>query len=252
MNPNGPESPPRFSLVIPARNEEKYLPAVLESARIAIDRYKGGCERIEVIVADNVSTDRTADIAREFGCRVATVEKRVIGAVRNGGARLARGKYLCFADADNPLHPDTFNELDRLLARPRVACGGLGGWPERWSPAMALFIGLMYPLLIWVCGINGGVVYCRREDFHAVGGYDESMLIAEDVKFVRAVKQLARSRRQRFAATSRAPVTISVRKVDQFGEWHLMKSMFRAAWWYAFDRARIQAWAHEFWYADRR
>jgi glycosyltransferase involved in cell wall biosynthesis len=225
---------------------------VLESAKVAIERYRGPRGSIEVIVADNVSTDSTAQVARAFGASIATVEKRVIGAVRNGGAAIARGEYLCFADADNPLHPETFNELDRLLARPGVVCGGLGGWPERMSLAMTAFMAVMYPLLVWVCGINGGLVYCRREDFHAVGGYDESMLFAEDVRFVTAVKRLARSRRERFTATSRAPVTISVRKVDHFGEWHILTAMARAAWWYTFDRGRVKDWANEFWYSDRR
>lgn len=243
---------PRFSLVIPARNEEKYLPAVLESVRITIDRYTGGRERIEVIVADNVSTDRTAEIARSFGARVATVEKRVIGAVRNGGARLARGEYICFADADNPLHPESFNEIDRLLAKPRITGGGLGCWPERWTLGLAFFFAVMYVPLVWIIGINGGLVFCRRADFETIGGYDESMLFAEDVNFMMALKRLARSRGERLAADSRARVTLSVRKFDQFGEWHLMKSMVRAGWWYAIDRTKITDWAHEFWYSDRR
>lgn len=242
----------RFSLVIPARNEEKYLPAVLESVRTALQNYRGDRSSIRVIVADNVSTDRTASIAREFGAEVVSVEKRVIGAVRNGGAAAARGQYVCFADADNPLHPETFNELDRLLADTRVACGGLGGWPERWTPAMAVFMGMMYPVLVWAMGINGGLVFCRREDFIAIGGYDESMLFAEDVKFVRAIKKHVRARRQRFSATSKAPVRISVRKISQFGEWYLLKSMFKAGWWSMVDRARIDRWAREFWYEDQR
>ena len=81
------ESPrPRFSLVIPAFNEQMYLPRLLDSVERARATYSGGAENVEVIVADNGSTDETATIASSRGCRVAQVEKRAIAASRNGGA----------------------------------------------------------------------------------------------------------------------------------------------------------------------
>ncbi len=103
--------PVRFSLIIPARNEEDYLPRLLDTVDEARARYAGGPEAVEVIVADNVSTDGTAKIARERGCRVARVEKRVIAAVRNGGTTVARGQVLAFVDADMRIHPDTFKAI---------------------------------------------------------------------------------------------------------------------------------------------
>src|SRR4051812_13798536 len=102
---------PRFSLVIPARNEEALLPRLLETVEVARNRYRGGAAEVEVIVADNVSTDATASVARERGARVVTVERRIIGAVRNGGAKVATGEILCFVDADHSIHPDTFNAI---------------------------------------------------------------------------------------------------------------------------------------------
>ncbi len=100
---------PRFSLVIPAYNEEQYLPRLLDSIDIARDRYRQGRDAIEVIVANNASTDRTAEIATARGCSVVFVEKRAIAAARNGGARFARGEILAFIDADSAIHPETFN-----------------------------------------------------------------------------------------------------------------------------------------------
>src|SRR5207248_1252646 len=93
-SPDRARPAPRFSLVIPAYNEEAYLPRLLDSVDAARARYAGGPEAIEVIVADNASTDATARLAAERGCRVARVEKRVIAAARNGGAALARGEIL--------------------------------------------------------------------------------------------------------------------------------------------------------------
>ena len=71
---------PRFSLVVPAFNEANWLNGLLDTVDIARRQYRGGAYAIEVIVADNASTDATAAIAHERGCRVAHVEKRAIAA----------------------------------------------------------------------------------------------------------------------------------------------------------------------------
>src|SRR5688572_9152598 len=102
-----------ISVVIPAFNEEAYLPRLLDTIEVARARYVAGREAVQVIVADNVSTDATARIAEERGCTVVSVEKRVIGAVRNAGARRATGDILAFIDADTQVAADTFNEIAR-------------------------------------------------------------------------------------------------------------------------------------------
>jgi len=60
-------APPRFSLVIPAHNEEAYLPPLLDTVDAARARYAGGADAVEVVVADNASTDATAEVARARG-----------------------------------------------------------------------------------------------------------------------------------------------------------------------------------------
>lgn len=104
-----------MSLVIPAHKEETYLPRLLDSVELARGRYRLGADAVEVIVADNASTDETADIARSWGCRVVYVKRRRIAAARNGGAAVARGDVLAFVDADSCIHPETFNALDDAL-----------------------------------------------------------------------------------------------------------------------------------------
>ena len=76
---------PALSLVVPAYNEADYLPALLAS--VAIARMRSSRGPVEVIVADNASSDATARVAADAGCRVVHVARRSIAAARNGGAR---------------------------------------------------------------------------------------------------------------------------------------------------------------------
>ena len=210
--------PPRFSVVIPAFNEERLLPRLLDSIDVARRTY-GRADAIEVIVADNVSTDRTAEVAAARGCQVVSQEKRVIAAVRNAGARAARGEILAFVDADTQVHPQTFIEIDKALATGRVVGGATGAKLERWSLGISLVYLTLLPIAL-LTGMDTGVVFCRRQDFETLRGYDESRLVAEDVAFLMALKRLGKARGQRLTRVTSAKVIVSTRKFDEFGDWH--------------------------------
>jgi len=214
---------PRYSLIIPAYNEERLLPRLLDSLDIARASY-GDHGAVEVIVADNGSTDRTAEIAADRGCRVVRVEKRVIAAARNGGAAVAQGEILAFVDADAQVHPDTFRAVDRTLAPGRVVAGATGVRMERWSLGIALTYLTIVPIVI-LTRIDSGLVFCAKDDFAAIGGYDESRLVAEDVMFLVALRRLGKTRGQRLARVRSAKVIASMRKFDEFGDWHYFPLM---------------------------
>lgn len=242
---------PRFSLVIPARNEEGYLPRLLDSVDEARRRYRGGVDGVEVIVADNVSTDRTAEIARQQGCRVVTVEKRLIAAVRNRGARAARGEVLAFLDADSRMHPETFDAIEGVLDKGRAIGGATGVKLERMSAGIAVTYVLLVPL-VWLTRMDTGVVFCRREDFETVGGYDETLSFAEDVRFLLDLRRLGRSRGQRLCRVTSVKATASTRKFDQYGDWHYLSGLCRAGYWALFAPGAGREFARNYWYGDVR
>src|SRR5215213_4484647 len=134
---------PDISIVIPAYNEARYLPRLLDTIDAARDRYSGGRDAIEVIVADNASTDDTAAIAAARGCRVVPVTKRMIGASRNGGAAMATAPILCFVDADMQIHRESFNAIAAALQDPRIVGGATGVTMERWSMGIALTFAML-------------------------------------------------------------------------------------------------------------
>jgi glycosyltransferase involved in cell wall biosynthesis len=214
-----PTSDLRFSIIIPAYNEEQYLPRLLDSIDAARSHYSGGVEAVEVVVADNDSTDRTAEIAAARGARVVRVARRRIAAARNGGGHVARGEIICFIDADSAVHPQTLNVIEGAIASGRYVGGSTGLTLERKSLGLLVTYCLGAPLVL-LTGMDSGVVFCRREDFEAVGGYDEDYMYAEDLLFLMALRRLGKTRGQRLTRLPKVRALGCTRKFDQFGDWH--------------------------------
>jgi glycosyltransferase involved in cell wall biosynthesis len=249
---------PRISLIVPAWNEQRLLPALLESVGAACRSWDAGDGALEVVVADNASTDATAAIAAAAGCRVAPVAPRVIAAVRNGGAAAAHGEVLAFIDADSRIHERTFSAIEDTLASPAVIAGATGIVWERWSAGIAATwaVGAAVTALT---GMDAGVVFCRREDFLAVGGYNENRLFAEDVEFLLALRRRGRTRGQRLARPRGVRAVSSARKFDRHGDWHalhLSLRTFAAMARTALPGTRtrrdvVRDFARHYWYEDR-
>lgn len=214
----------RLTVIVPAYNEAHLLPRLLDTIDVARARYVGGLDAVEVIVANNASTDRTADIAAARGCRVVNIAPRVIAAVRNGGAAAAKGSILAFVDADMQVHPETFNVIDEALGDPAVIAGATGVRPERWSLGIAMVYGLLVSCAA-LSKVDAGVTFCRRKDFQDVGGYDERRSFAEDIDFLLRMKRVGRSRGQRLTNLHAAKAVYSMRKFDRYGDWHWWTTM---------------------------
>ena len=226
------------------------MPRLLDTVDAARARFRGGPDTIEVIVADNSSTDATAAIARERGCRVARVAKRMIGASRNGGAALATAPLLCFVDADMQLHPDTFNAIETAMAQPHFLGGATGVTMERWSAGIAATYAMLIPL-VWLTRMDTGVVFCRRDDFVRVSGYDESRHFAEDVDFLWKLTRLGWSRGQRLTRLRQVKAVASARKFDRYGDWHYLTMMPMLLIGTLRPRSSGNSMARRYWYDDR-
>ena len=241
----------RQSLVIPAFNEARLLPRLLDSVCAARGRYRAGAEAVEVILADNDSTDATAELAAAWGCRVVHVPERRIAAARNGGARNARGEVLMFVDADSRVHPETFTAVDEALARPGVVGGATGVTLERWSLGLAVTYIAFLPLVL-LTGMDTGVVFCRRADFELIGGYDERLDFAEDVAFLWALRKLGAGRGRKLARLRQVKAVASTRKFDRHGDWHYFTRVAPACLPALLLRSGRCAFARRYWYPDNR
>jgi glycosyltransferase involved in cell wall biosynthesis len=203
---NMPELPkPRYSFIIPAYNEEALLGRTLDAIHESASPLKGG---FEIVVANDDSTDRTPEIAREKGARVIDVKKRQIAAVRNAGASIATGDILVFVDADTLVTKETLLALEKLLLRPEVVGGGarmiFDAAPAWWGViAVRVFLFFYFDLARWA---GGGFLFTRRDAFDKAGGWDEKYFASEEVHLSRALKRLGKFR------IIREPVITSARK----------------------------------------
>ncbi len=178
-----------ISVAIPARNAESTLPLCLE----ALARQTVPSERLEVIVVDDASTDGTARVAEgAAGVRVfRQLQNRGPAAARNRGVREARGEVLVFTDADCAPLPDFVERLTApLLADPAIA-GAKGTYVSEQRELVARFVQLEYEdryrRTARVQAARGRIDFVdtyaaafRRDDFLAVGGFDESLRVNED------------------------------------------------------------------------
>ena len=237
--------------MIPAHNEELLLPRLLDSVEVARERWRRGPGAIEVIVADNLSTDGTATIAKERGCRVIGVEERRIASVRNGGAAIAEGEVLCFIDADSEVHPETFDAIEDSLATERVVAGATGVRMERWSFGIAVTWALFMPM-VWLTRMDTGVVFCTKEDFVAIGGYDERRFFAEDVQLLWDLRRVGRKRKQRLTRLRTVKALGSTRKFDLHGDWHYFSDLFGLVPKMLWSPRASSDFADKYWYGEQR
>ena len=236
---------PTFSIVIPAYNEEAFLPATLDAVRRA-EAQLG--EPVEIIVADNLSTDLTRQVALSFGAKAVAVTTKCISAVRNQGAAAATGKYLVFQDADNRMTPDVLVEIKREMDTGRHVGGGLvNARYDRKSLGLSMIHGLV-KLSVAVTGVSMFLLYTTPAHFRAVGGFDERLLATEDHNFALRLKAYGKSLGLRYLNLRRGEIVLSSRKFDEYGDWAVFRSpgVFLKA---CFNNRQA---AYELWYKPRR
>ena len=178
-----------ISIIIPAYNEEALLAATLQAARSSADTT---AEPYEIIVVDDGSTDRTAEIGRAHGARIVSVNLRQIGAARNAGAKVATGDLFVFVDADTIVSPEVLRGAIAAVRDGAVA-GGAGARQDSndppWGPRAFAVAGWIMRTVGWAAGC---FMFVRADVFRRVGGFDERYFASEEIHLSRAVKRHGR------------------------------------------------------------
>ena len=203
-----------ISIIIPARNEEKNLPELLESLKN--QTYK---KKFEIIVVDGKSKDRTREIAKSYGCRVIVQKKLGISNARNLGWKKAKGNVLIFLEADHKVNKDFVKNVEKAFKDRKVKCARPIVIPlkRNWiQKALAVQIELAtrrqraweFPTIF------------RKEVLKKTGGWDESIDFAEDREFPQRLKRLG------FKTVLLKNCIVYAKPVDSLGK------LFKQGRWY--------------------
>ncbi|MDD5697738.1 MAG: glycosyltransferase [Victivallaceae bacterium] len=205
--------PPAYSVIIPAWNEARYLPATLERLRTAMAAVSLAGE---VIVVDNNSTDATGEIARAAGAKVVDEPYNRISRARNTGGRAAAGKFLVFLDADTAVTPAILQTaLDRLNTGEYYGGGiavGLDAPVPFPARAFAGFWNFAAERRKWAAGC---FIFCLKNAFEAAGGFREDIYAGDEVYFSQALARWGRSRKLKFAFIRTEKIITSSRKLRE-------------------------------------
>jgi glycosyltransferase involved in cell wall biosynthesis len=181
----------RLSIVIPALNEEYFLPNLLASLANQTRR------EFEVIVVDGLSSDRTVEVAHSFGSMLPKLEvlvsnKASLPLQRNLGAKASTGDWLIFIDADSIVLPYFAERIERFIEEQNPTLFTTWFRPDSEVSGDALFT------LIANLFVEGSIVFrrpiapgplagIRRDVFDLVGGYNESLTFGEDFEFTQRI-----------------------------------------------------------------
>ncbi len=198
-----------FSIVIPTKNEEDYLPILLKSVR------EQTVQPLEVIVADARSTDRTREIAESFGCRV--VDGGMPGPARNRGAEAAKGEYLLFLDADVELREKTFLENAQAEIQSRnldfASCDIVPISDRSIDRLSHKFYNTYSRLLLPLhAHAPGFCIFARRSLHLRMKGFDETVIFCEDHDYAERCRAFGT-----FGYLDSANIYVSTRRFERDG-----------------------------------
>lgn len=206
-----------ISIIIPAYNEEKYLPKLLESIK------KQTFHDYEVIVADANSKDHTRDVALQYGCSVVKGGRPAFG--RNTAAKVAKGEYLLFLDSDvilpknflqKTLHEFKRKKLDMAITAIRpISNIEIDKLIYKTHNDIIAHASKIYPLT------PGSSIFITKKLHDKLHGFDETMHISEDNDYGKRAKKIAN-----YGAITDTYVKLSMRRLNKEGRIKLVKKYF--------------------------
>ncbi len=174
----------RISVIIPAFNEEKYLPKTLQSLK----EQTGGELNYEIIVIDSQSTDRTSEVAQKYGARVLKLPKKTPAFARQKGVEAASGEIIACLDADTMVPSDYLSTISSEFAgNPKLVgiTGIIDGWGGSFFYNLAYkWINSLFIQFSFLCGkpgFQGQSFAFRKSAFLKIGGFRTDIHTGEDL-----------------------------------------------------------------------
>lgn len=220
----------KISIVIPAFNEERLLGDSLREVQRAMAAFADRNWQSELIVCDNNSTDRTAEIAREAGAQVVFEPVNQIARARNAGAAAATGDWLVFVDADSHPSRELFADVAEQIISGHCLAGGSTVRMETSSFFGKLGEGLWNRVSRWRRLMAGSFIFVEAAAFREVGGFSNELFAGEELDLSIKLRKLGKRQGRRIVILSRHPLLTSARKLHLYSQrelfWFFIKAAF--------------------------
>jgi glycosyltransferase involved in cell wall biosynthesis len=240
----------KISFVIPAFNEERLLGESLAQIKSGAGAFASRGWEVELIVCDNNSTDRTAEIARAGGATVVFEPVNQIARARNSGAAAATGDWLIFVDADSHPGAELLADVAEQIVSGRCLAGGATIRLDEHH--------LVAGIITWTWNrasrvlklLAGSFIFCDAAAFRKIGGFSNELFVAEELELSRRLKRLARETEKRMVILHRHPLVTSARKMKLYTArehlWFFLRAVFNQR------RTLTSRAAAHLWYDGRR
>lgn len=177
---------PAISFIVPVRDDAARLERCLRS----IARSAATVAAVEVIVADNGSTDASVAVARAAGARVLELPGVRVGELRNRAAAIAAAPVLAFVDADNEIAPEWVRACLESLRGGAAAVGApyVPPTPGTWVQCLYDRLRRHPDTSEAVEWLGSGNIALDRQAFAEAGGFDATLETCEDVDLCRKLR----------------------------------------------------------------
>jgi len=205
----------KLSFIIPAWNEEVLIGTTIKSIQTSAKEFD-----FEIIVADDASDDRTAEIATDLGARVVICNNRQIGPTRNDGAAVATGEILVFVDADTIVSEEVVEETVESIKSGAVAGGSFPKFDGE-IPFLAKILTPMLRLFFYVLRFAAGAyMFCTPRSFASAGGFDSKFFAAEELHLAKQLHKYGKFK------TIKSRVITSGRKFRTHSSFEILATLF--------------------------
>jgi len=215
-----------LSIVIPAFNEEQLILDCLNSIRESVSANTKPGFTHEVIVVDNNSNDKTAQLATQAGAKVVFEPINQSGRARNTGTAAATGDCLLFVDADSLLNPGMVTDILHMIESGKyVGCGSVMHMSDLpwWGTATIGFWTVLSVTFRWA---SGALAVCRSNVFRDAGGFNQEMSAADEIDLSKLLKKWGRKRGLKFTILTRRPLVTSPRKIKLYTRQEIAGQLF--------------------------
>jgi len=217
----------KISVIVPAFNEERLLAGSLAAIRAAMRAFDDAGWESELIVCDNNSTDRTAEIARAAGAQVVFEPVNQIARARNAGAARASGEWLLFVDADSYPSKELLRDVAEAVNSNLCLGGGATVAFETDDAVIRSWIVAWNALSRTLRWAAGSFIFCEARAFRALGGFSQQLYAAEKIELSRRLKRLARREAREVVILDRHPLRTSDRKARLYTKGEFFRFMLK-------------------------